>query len=56
MPEDADGGWLDIYERSGGVTKLVSTGPMNNNYTEEMYLFNISNDGQQAFFQAGSKS
>jgi hypothetical protein len=47
------GGCRDVYERSGGVTKLVSTGPSSQNGDYEANFLDSSADGRRAFFQTG---
>ena len=47
VPEDTDGG-LDIYEHTGGVTRLVSTGPSGN--TVNAAFQGNSADGSRVFF------
>ena len=42
---------LDIYERSGGTTTLVSTGSGGGNGDQDVELMDISSDGQTAFFE-----
>jgi hypothetical protein len=54
VPEDTDAFW-DIYERAGGETRLVSTGPTDSNGPNHASLglpFNsaVSDDGSRAFF------
>jgi hypothetical protein len=41
---------LDVYERSGGNTTLVSTGPAGGNGPAGAELMGISDDGTKAFF------
>ena len=45
-----DSGYLDIYERSGGVTRLVSTGPTDANSASTPQLHDVSEDGLRAIF------
>jgi hypothetical protein len=40
----------DVYERFGGSTELVSTGPTDPNTSSEPEFFAISNDGARIFF------
>jgi hypothetical protein len=47
---DTDG-FVDTYERSGGVTKLISTGPMNGNGHFDAYPSAVSNDGTTVVFE-----
>ena len=42
---------LDIYERSGGTTTLVSTGSGGGNGDQDVELMDISSDGQTAVFE-----
>ena len=42
---------LDIYERSGGTTTLVSTGSGGGNGDQSVELMDISDDGQTAVFE-----
>jgi hypothetical protein len=39
---------VDVYERSGSVTSLVSTGPMSKNGVSDPHLTFVSNDGAHA--------
>ena len=48
-PDDLDTG-RDVYERTAGMTKLVSTGPSASISGEAAYLEAISADGTHAFF------
>lgn len=54
-PEDDDGGYSDVYERSGGTTKLVSTGP--SSMTGEGFAFfeGTSEDGSRVFFETNEQ-
>jgi hypothetical protein len=55
VPEDT--GYYDVYERSFGTTKLVSTGPVGGNGPYHVYPgeLQISKDGTHAFFQTSEK-
>jgi hypothetical protein len=46
---DTDSGW-DVYERSGGTTTQVSTGPGGGNSGIESFYGGISVDGSRVFF------
>jgi hypothetical protein len=50
LSSDADGGWRDIYERSGGLTSLVSTGPTDPNGPSNAFFNGASSDGKRVFF------
>ena len=41
----------DVYERSGGQTTLVSTGPAGGNGTNNAFFAGASADGGRVFFQ-----
>ena len=45
----------DIYERSGGVTTLISTGAINGNGPFNAQLHGVSEDGSRAFFVTQEK-
>ena len=47
---DTDG-FFDIYERSGGTTTLVSTGPAGGNGPFDAFFHDISSDGTRVFFE-----
>ncbi len=47
---DTDTG-LDIYERSGGQTTLISTGPTGGNDTDQPFFVGASADGTRVFFR-----
>jgi hypothetical protein len=47
VPADTDKS-VDIYERSGGVTRLVSTGPLAKNAASSPHLADVSEDGAHA--------
>jgi hypothetical protein len=49
--DDADGGSRDVFERSGGTTTLISTGPSGGTGPYSSDLEAISNDGTRVFFQ-----
>ena len=42
---------FDIYERSGGTTTLISTGPSGGNGTNDASFRGISDDGSRVFFE-----
>jgi hypothetical protein len=48
-PADTDAN-TDVYERSGGVTGLISTGAINGNGAFDAQLHGISDDGSRAYF------
>jgi hypothetical protein len=48
--EDEDG-WLDIYERYGGVTKLLSTGPGGGNEATHAIFRGASADARHVIFE-----
>lgn len=48
-PEDTDSGF-DQYVRSGGVTRLASTGPHNDNGPHDVFLGFFSEDASRVFF------
>ena len=41
---------VDVYERAGGATTLVSTGPAGGNGTEDATFEGVSDDGARTFF------
>ena len=43
----------DVYERAGGATTLVSTGPADTSGDDSGHLWEVSPDGSRAFFTAG---
>jgi hypothetical protein len=45
----------DIYERSGGTTTLVSTGPSGGNGDFDVVYKGISEDGTHVFFETGER-
>jgi Ca2+-binding RTX toxin-like protein len=47
---DADTAW-DVYERSGGETMLISTGPAGGNSAVEAILAGASDDGSHVYFE-----
>ena len=49
VPADTDGS-VDVYERSGGATALVSTGPVNGNGNANAAFSGVSADGSRVFF------
>jgi hypothetical protein len=54
VSSDTDGA-IDIYERSGEATTLVSTGPSAGNGDFEVAYKGISQDGTHAFFETGER-
>jgi hypothetical protein len=48
---DADTAAADIYERSGGTTKLLSTGPAGGSAELDAFFKGSSDDGSRVFFQ-----
>jgi hypothetical protein len=48
--DDTDQGYQDIYQRSGGTTTLISTGPNNGN-GHDAFWGGASADGARVFFQ-----
>jgi hypothetical protein len=51
-PDDTDQGFQDIYQRSGGATTLISTGPSSGN-GHDAFWGGASADGARVFFQTG---
>jgi hypothetical protein len=49
---DTDGGARDVYERVGGTTNLVSTGPAGTNQAVDSFFLGMSQDGLHIFFMA----
>ena len=49
VPGDRDAN-TDVYERTGGVTALVSTGAINGNGAFDAQLYGVSQDGSRDFF------
>lgn len=47
---DADGGWTDVYQRSGGTTTLISTGALGGNGLFGAVYAGKSQDATQVFF------
>jgi hypothetical protein len=52
VAEDTDDK-IDVYERSGGVTRLLSVGPAGGNGAYENTLHAASDDGSRVFFSTG---
>jgi hypothetical protein len=50
---DTDGTFQDVYERSAGVTTLISTGPVGSNGPHDAFFGGNSTDGARVFFQTG---
>jgi len=48
---DTDGGYQDVYERYGGSTVLVSTGPASTNAASQAFFDGSSSDGTIVFFE-----
>ena len=56
VPADTDGGGQDLYERAGGVTTLVSTGPTDaQNSSDGSGFGGVSADGSRVFFWSGAQ-
>jgi hypothetical protein len=51
LPGDGDTASADIYERSGGTTKLISTGPVGGTAELDAFFKGSSDDGTHVFFQ-----
>jgi hypothetical protein len=51
VPSDADGGY-DVFDRSGGTTSLITTGPTDDLSTpsDDGYFGGVSDDGSRVFF------
>ena len=47
---DTDGSYQDIYQRSGGITTQISTGPIGNG-PHDVFFGGTSADGARVFFQ-----
>src|SRR5947207_9763916 len=47
--------FIDLYERSGGATTLLSTGPNGGNGTVTPYFRGISADGSHVFFETSEQ-
>jgi hypothetical protein len=54
VASDTDGGMYDVYERSGGQTSLVSTGPTSGN-DFGAHLTALSSDGGHVFFDTSER-
>jgi hypothetical protein len=54
MGTDTDG-TRDVYERSGGTTTQVSTGPINGNGAFEALFKRVSQDGSRVFFETSEQ-
>jgi hypothetical protein len=52
---DTDGGLQDIYDRSGGVTTLISTGPTGGNPANNAFFGTAAQDGSHVFFTTAEK-
>ena len=48
---DTDSNHYDVYERTGGVTSLVSTGPTTTNAQVDAFFRGASTDGTKVFFE-----
>lgn len=55
VSEDNDGNWQDVYERYGGETTLISTGPATTNQAAIAFLDSTTADGTKAFFHTDEK-
>ena len=54
VAEDTDGGEGDVYERSGGTTTLVSTGPLDSPPLQIQFVaLGLTPDGSHVFFPSG---
>jgi hypothetical protein len=51
VPADTDAGHYDVYERSAGVTTLVSTGPAGTNAPVDAFYRGTSANGTKVFFE-----
>jgi hypothetical protein len=51
---DTDGR-LDLYQRSGGATTLLSTGPSGGNGPFDAFFSEMSRDGQRVFFETAEQ-
>jgi hypothetical protein len=51
VPADTDSDHYDVYERSGGVTTLISTGPSSTNAQVDAFFRGASTDGTKVFFE-----
>ena len=49
---DTDGGFRDVYERVGGTTNLISTGPAGTNQGIDAFFLGMSQDGLHIYFMA----
>jgi hypothetical protein len=54
VSEDTDDE-TDVYEHSGGITRLVSTGPAGGNGAYDAYFSGMSADGTRVFFGTGER-
>jgi hypothetical protein len=54
VASDTDGRF-DIYERTGGATTLVSTGPAGGNGNYDAFFSGASKDGGRVFFETGEQ-
>jgi hypothetical protein len=55
VSEDNDGNWQDVYERYGGETTLISTGPATTNQAAIAFLDGSTADGTKVFFHTDEK-
>jgi hypothetical protein len=55
VPEDTDGGWLDVYESYGGQSTLLSTGPASPNSQSVALFISSTDDGTKVFFFTDEK-
>jgi hypothetical protein len=51
VSSDADGNWLDVYERVGGTTTLLSTGPSGGGASFVSFFGGSTQDGSRVYFQ-----
>jgi hypothetical protein len=55
VPQDNDASWLDVYERYGGETTLISTGPASTNEQAVAFFVDSTLDGTKVFFFTSEK-
>jgi hypothetical protein len=51
VPQDTDGGSVDLYERFAGRTRLISTGPLATNARTDATFGGSTADGRVVFFE-----
>ena len=54
VPTDTDA-FIDVYQRSGGITTLLSTGPTGGNGGFDVIYDGASDDGSRVFFETDEK-